>query len=124
MTKKEFRDSTSHLDRFFSAASEEQISLPYDAKVNMPDDTTSNILENMSDDMSYDITENISETREGESILSMVSQPVNKSKGSTQTHYLSDDVVEALNILSQKTGKSRSALVDEILRVVLIRGRK
>ena len=108
MSKKTFRDSTAHLDRFFSEPEKQPEPRSHDATYDMMDDATSDATENM--------TEN--------SILNRVSRPVKRESGRTHTIYLSAPVGAALAKLAKKTKKSQSTLVDQILREVLIKEEK
>jgi len=76
------------------------------AKNNMIDNTINNMKINASSNMNNDILKKILASEK-------------KEKGSNHTLYLSADVGDALNNLAKTSCKSKSALVDEILREIL-----
>jgi len=86
-----------------------------------------NILENAKDNIKYNKLEyTLKNTKSNiisntsNDILKKILESEKKEKGNNHTLYLSADVGEALNNLAKTSSKSKSALVDEILRAVLI----
>lgn len=92
---------------------------------NATENTKTNITKNIKDNEPKNIIDStignipdniISNT--GNNILKKVLEKDKKDKGSNHTLYLSAEVGEELNKLAKKTKKSKSTLVDEILRAV------
>lgn len=95
------------------------------------DNTQENIIENPTDvaletaidntpENTLDNTQTSILPKTSGDILKKVLESGKKDKGSNHTLYLSSDVGEALVKLAKKTKKSKSTLVDEILREILI----
>ena len=87
------------------------------------DTATSNTLDNISSNISDNIKDNILTNIPHNiiyNILDNISSKEKKSRGGNHTFYLSAEVGEALNALSGKTGQSKSNLVNEILKTVLL----
>ena len=84
------------------------------------DNTQENITEITVDNM-LDNTITNTTTKTSDDILKKVLETGKKDKGSNHTLYLSAEVSEALAKLVKKTRKSKSTLVDEILREILIK---
>jgi len=87
--------------------------------VNATDNTKESILDNEVDNITNHAKENIAYTASN-SILEKVLKNDNKGKGGNHTLYLSADVGEAVVKYAKKAKKSKSTLVDEILREVLV----
>jgi predicted DNA-binding protein len=81
------------------------------ATSNTLDNTLDNILDSTSENILYNIKDNI---------LKNITEKEHKSRGGNHTFYLSAEVGEGLNRLAKKTKKSKSTLVNDILRAVLI----
>ena len=97
------------------------------ATYNTTDSIKDNIRYNIRENTIDNIRENISEKavenilqKTGENILEKILETGKKGKGGNHTLYLSAEVGEALNKYAKKTKRSKSTLVDEILREVLI----
>jgi hypothetical protein len=84
------------------------------ATSNTLDNTKDNILDNIQ----YGILDNIPDNIRY-NILKNVAEKERKSRGGNHTFYLSAEVSDALNKLSKKTRKSKSTLVNDILKAVL-----
>lgn len=76
-----------------------------------------NIVENTIYNTKEDIIDNISD-KEGKKILDKIMEKDKKTRGNNYSLYLSPEVGEYLINLSKRTNKSKSALVDEILKEV------
>ena len=101
---------------------------------NTQDNIPHNILEitidNTQDNIPYNILENAIDNinddadaisfGEKDSILKKVLQTEKRGRGGNHTLYLSADVGDALSKYAKRAKKSKSTLVDEILREVLI----
>ena len=81
------------------------------------DNTKESIIENTKDNILESRTENIVENT-SKNILEKVLQGNKKDKGGNHTIYLSAEVGEVLVKYAKKTGKSKSELIDSILREV------
>ena len=86
---------------------------------NIRDNTVKNIVENTSENTKDNATEKAL-PKIGGNILSKVLEGSKKNKGGNHTLYLSADVGAALTKCAKQTKRSKSTLVDEILREVLI----
>jgi hypothetical protein len=75
------------------------------------DAATSNTLDNTSDNIIYNIKDNI---------LKNITEKERKGRGGNHTFYLSAEVADALSNLAKKAKKSKSTLVNDILKAVLI----
>ena len=78
---------------------------------NTLDNTVDNASDNTSDNTSYNIKPNI---------LKNITENQRKSRGGNHTFYLSSEVSNELNKLAKRTKKSKSTLVNEILKAVLM----
>ena len=96
-----------------------QVNTLTDTKKSMIDNTETDTIDNIKTDI-IDNTLNDIKINTSNDILKKVLESGKKDKGSNHTLYLSADVGEALAKLVKKTKKSKSTLVDEILREVLI----
>ena len=88
---------------------------------NATDNTRENIMENITEKQVDNIMDNIRENaveNTTENILEKVLQSGRKDKGGNHTIYLSADVGNALIKYAKKSKKSKSELVDDILREV------
>jgi leucyl-tRNA synthetase len=81
---------------------------------------TKNMEDRVPKKTSESITENILENTEAE-ILQKISKFSKKERGKNHSIYLSFDVENALKALSKATNQSKSSLVNEILREILIK---
>lgn len=86
----------------------------YGKKDHTKDDTKDNIKDIIKDNSIDSIQSNAND-----SIIKKILEKDKKNKGSNHTIYLSAEVGEKLNRLVKKTKKSKSTLVDEILKEVL-----
>jgi len=87
------------------------------------DNTQESVLENTEDNIIDNTTKIIKSNASSNisnNILKKILESEKKEKGSNHTLYLSADVGDALNNLAKTSSKSKSALVDEILREILI----
>jgi hypothetical protein len=84
---------------------------------NATENTQDNIIEKQSDNIVEKQVDNITE-KESVDILKKVLDGGKKDRGSNHTIYLSADVGAALDKYSKKAKKSKSTMVDEILREV------
>lgn len=100
-------------------------------KENAPRNTNDNIKKNIKNSESAIIDENVlyntveniqtnTMSKTSGDILKKILENEKKDKGGNHTIYLSAEVGSALNVFAKKTGKSKSILVDEILREILI----
>ena len=88
---------------------------------NATENTKDNIVDNIVDNMSENTVENIKDnivTNTGDDILKKVLQGNKKDKGGNHTIYLSADVGDSLIKYAKKANKSKSELVDSILREI------
>ncbi|MCL2426494.1 MAG: hypothetical protein FWD05_09175 [Oscillospiraceae bacterium] len=86
---------------------------------NILDSTTENIPHNIKSN-TLDITQTNTSQNINNDILKKILGSGKKDKGSNHTLYLSADVGESLVKLAKKCKKSKSTLVNEILREVLL----
>ena len=90
------------------------------AAKNTEDRVSDNVLDNRVESIIQNRVENILEKADSE-ILKKVSEVSKKERGKNHSIYLSVDVENALKALCKATNKSKSALVNEILREILIK---
>jgi len=91
-----------------------------------PEGLKDTISENLIGIIKEIVRENISENipeKATDDILKKVLDSERKPKGSNHTFYLSAEVGDALARITKRSKKSKSTLVDEILREVLVNGR-
>ncbi len=78
---------------------------------NTLESTVNNTLENAEENSTYNIKSNI---------LKSITENERKSRGGNHTFYLSAEVANELARLAKRTKKSKSTLVNEILKAVLM----
>lgn len=84
------------------------------------DNAKNNTEENIKETTKNRKKENIIGDKLSGNILKRVLENEKKPKGTNHTLYLSAEVSEALTTLSKQSKKSKSTLVDEILREILL----
>jgi len=98
--------------------------ISYDMIDNTVESKKTNVRENITLNTTDDIVDSTSDNtlkNIGNDILKKVLEKNKKDKGGNHTIYLSYEVGEELNKLAKKTKKSKSTLVDEILRMVFFK---
>jgi len=86
---------------------------------NILDNTLDNTLDNIKDNILPNTKDNIL-SNISSNILENVVSKEKKSRGSNHTFYLSQEVGESLTKLSKKTKQSKSTIVNDVLKAVLI----
>jgi len=91
------------------------------------DAATSNTLDNVSDNILYNIKDNTLDNilpNIKHNILESLVSKEKKGRGSNHTFYLSYEVGEALTKLSTKTKQSKSTIVNDVLKAILIENKR